>query len=75
MLTDVFEVCVSHILDTEDEDVLVVLHSGTDGGVKTCGFSFGGFLLDGGGVDDAGAFGFWHRESFGVCLDVVGRGG
>lgn len=60
MAPNVFEVGVAHVVDGEEEDVCVVCGGGADGGVEGGGFFFGGFLLDAGGVDYAGAFGARH---------------
>lgn len=51
MLPDVFEICIAHIVDAEDEDVLVGFCCASDGGEEGGGFGFGGLPLHGGGVD------------------------
>lgn len=56
MLTHVFEVGVAHVFDGEGEDVGILVGGGLDCGEEGCIIFFGGFLLNDGGVDDAGAF-------------------
>ena len=60
MLPHVFEVGIAHVVDAEDEDVLVGVEGGADGGEERSGFFFRRFLLDRGEVDGACAFGFRH---------------
>ena len=60
MLAHFFEVCVTHIVDTEDEDVCVGICCAANGGEEGGGLFLGGLLLHGRGVDDAGALGFGH---------------
>ena len=42
--------------------MLIGVEGCTDGGEEGGGFFFGGFLLHGGEVHRAGAFGFWHFD-------------
>lgn len=69
MLSDVFEVGVSHVFHTENENVRILVNGGVDGAEEGFTAFSGGFLLDDRGVDDAVALGF--RHCCGVC-GVVG---
>lgn len=57
---NILQVCVAHVIDREDEQVVVLVHAFSDVGVQPASLFFVGFLGSFGLVDDSCALGTGH---------------
>nr|POF13741.1 hypothetical protein CFP56_02765 [Quercus suber] len=74
LLAHVFEVGVAHVVDGEDEDVLVGVGGRVDRGVQRRGLFLARLFLHHRRVDDLGTFGFGHGGGRSIVREVGGAG-